>query len=50
MILFEPFRISPFRDAILRTVIKAENAEDIVAVMVFRFYTVEEIEDEGNGT
>ena len=45
MILLEPFRISPLRDAILRTVIKAENAEDIEAVMVFRFYTIEEIED-----
>ena len=45
MILLKPFAISPLRDAILRTVIKAENAEDIEAVMVFRFYTVEEIED-----
>ena len=45
MILPKPSPISPLRDAILRTVIKAENAEDIEAVMVFRFYTVEEIED-----
>lgn len=45
MILLEPFRISALRNAILRTVIKAENPEDIEAVMVFRFYTVEEIED-----
>ena len=45
MILLEPFRIGKYRDAILRTVIKAENAEDIGAVMVFRFYTVERIED-----
>ena len=45
MILLEPFIISPLRDAILRTVIKGENAEDIEAVMVFRVYTVEEIED-----
>ena len=45
MILLEPFAISPLRDTILRTVIKAENAEDIEAVMVFQFYTVEEIED-----
>ena len=47
MILLEPFTIPPLRDLILRTVIKeeVENAEDIEAVMVFRFYTVEEIED-----
>ena len=47
MILLEPFTISPLRDVILRTVIKAEVAEDIEvdAMMVFRFYTVEEIED-----
>ena len=45
MILLEPFRIGKLRDAVLRTVIKAESAEDIEAVMVFRFYTVEEIED-----
>lgn len=45
MILLRPFTIGPLRDAILRTVIKAENAEDIEAVMVLRSYTVEEIED-----
>ena len=45
MILLEPFRISKLRDEVLRTVIKAEDAEDIEAVMVFRFYTVEVIED-----
>jgi len=45
MILLEPFTISPLRDILLRTVIKAENLEDIGAVMVLRFYTVEEIED-----
>ena len=45
MILLEPFRISPLRNAILRTVIKAENAEDIGAVMVFRLHMVEEAED-----
>ena len=45
MILLRPFPISPLRDAMLRTVIKAEDAKDIEAVMVFRFYTVEEIED-----
>ena len=47
MILLEPFTISPLRDAILRTVIKAENLEDVgkYSIMVFRFYTAEEIED-----
>ena len=45
MILLDPFAISPLRDVILRTVIKAENAEDIEALMIFRFYTVEVIED-----
>ena len=45
MILLKPFPISKLRDAIIRTVIEAEDAEDIGAVMVFRFYTVEEIED-----
>ena len=45
MILLEPFRISKLRDEILRTVIKAEGAEDIAAVMVLRFYTVEVIKD-----
>ena len=45
MILLEPFATSPLRDAIFRTVLKAKGAEDIAAVMVFRFYTVEEIED-----
>ena len=45
MILLESFRIGKLRDAVLRTVIKAENAENIEAVMVFLFYTIEEIED-----
>jgi hypothetical protein len=46
MILFEPFPLLALRDVILRTVIKAEaEDEDISAVMVLRFYTVEEIED-----
>ena len=46
MILLEPFTISPLRDAILRTVIKAKSLEDEeYSIMVFRFYTVEEIED-----
>jgi len=45
MIMLKPFPISPFRDAILRTVIKAEGIEDIAAVWILRFYTVEEIED-----
>jgi len=48
MILLEPFTISPLRDVVLRTVIKAEADDDIEAVMVFRFYTVEEIEDKRN--
>ena len=45
MILLEPFTISPLRDVILRTVIKAEAPEDIEVVKVFRFYTVAVIED-----
>ena len=45
MILLEPFTISPLRDAIIRIVIEAEDAEHIEALMVFRFYTIEEIED-----
>ena len=47
MILLEPFPISPLRDAMLRTVIKeeVEDAEDIEAVMVLRFYTAERIGD-----
>ena len=45
MILLKPFPDKRLRDVILRTVIKAEEAEDIGAVMVFRFYTVEKIED-----
>lgn len=45
MILLKPFPIGRLREEVLRTVIKAEDAEDIAAVMVFRLYTVEVIED-----
>ena len=45
MILLEPFPIGRLREEVLRTVIKAEDAEDIEDVMVLRFYTVEVIED-----
>ena len=45
MILLEPFPVGRLRDVLLRTVIKAENAEDIGAMMVFRLYTVEVIEN-----
>ena len=45
MILLEPFPTGKLREEVLRTVIKAEDAEDIAAIMVFRFYTVAVIED-----
>jgi len=45
MILLNPFPNGKLRDEMLRTVIKAEGAEDIAAVGVFRLYTVEVIED-----
>ena len=45
MILLEPFPIGRLREEVLRTVIKAEEAEDIAAVMVLRFYTVAVIKD-----
>lgn len=47
MIQLTSFPISPTRDMILRTVIKAENPEDVegYSIMVSRVYTAEEIED-----
>jgi len=46
MILLHPFPNSELRDEIIRTTIKAENTEDeIGAIAVFRFYTVEVIAD-----
>ena len=45
MILLEPFPIGRLHDEMLRTVIKAEGADiEVDAVMVFRFYTVGEVE------
>ena len=45
MIILKPFPMGPLRDAIIRTVIKAEDIENTAAVTIFQFYTVEEIED-----
>lgn len=45
MILLEPFPLGRPRDAMLRTVIKAESLEDIEAVYVLRIYRVAKIED-----
>lgn len=45
MILLEPFPLGRPRDAMLRTVIRAESLEDIEAVYVLRFYTAEVIKD-----
>lgn len=45
MILLEPFPIGRLHDEMLRTVIKAESAEDIEAIMILRFYTVAVIKD-----
>lgn len=45
MILLEPFPNKRLRSEIVHTVLKAEDAEDIAAIMVFRFYTVAVIKD-----
>lgn len=49
MIMLNPFPIGELRDTILRTAIRAEDVEDVAAIAVFRFYTVEVIEDKRKG-
>ena len=49
MIMLKPFPIGELRDTILRTAIRAEDVEDVAAIAVFRFYTVEVIEDKRKG-
>ena len=51
MIMLNPFPIGELRDEIIRTAMNAETTEDdeVGAVAVFRFYTVEEIEDKRKG-
>jgi len=48
MIILKPFPPGELHDEILRTTVKAEVTEEIAGIGIFRFYTVDVIEDKRN--